>query len=257
VLEDARESSTRFGQLVIASASVADFASVILLSLLFSGEESGTGTKLILLGAFVLAIAAVAIAVAGAERSTRISTALARLQDTSAQIRVRGAFVLLVGMVALAEQLGLELILGAFAAGAILNHLDRDQGMTHPEFRAKLAAVAFGIFVPVFFVSSGVAFDLDAFLDSSSAIAAMPAFLAALLVARGLPALIYRRYLGTRKTVAAGLLQATSLPFIVAATQIGRELGMIDAATSAAFVTAGLASVLVFPLVAVTLLRRP
>jgi Kef-type K+ transport system membrane component KefB len=256
VLEDARESSTRFGQLLIASASVADFASVILLSLLFSGEESGTGTKLILLGGFVLAIAAVAIAVAGAERSTRISAALVRLQDTSAQIRVRGAFVLLVGMVALAEQLGLELILGAFAAGAILNHLDRDQGMTHPEFRAKLAAVAFGVFVPVFFVASGVAFDLDAFLDSSSAIAAMPAFLAALLAARGLPALIYRRYLGARKTVAAGLLQATSLPFIVAATQIGRELGMIDAATSAAFVTAGLVSVLVFPLVAVTLLRR-
>jgi Kef-type K+ transport system membrane component KefB len=256
VLEDARESSTRFGQLVIASASVADFASVILLSLLFSAEESGTGTKLILLGGFVLAIAAVAIAVAGAERSTRVSAALVRLQDTSAQIRVRGAFVLLVGMVALAEQLGLELILGAFAAGAILNHLDRDQAMTHPEFRAKLAAVAFGVFVPVFFVSSGIAFDLDALLESSSAIAAMPAFLAALLVARGLPALVYRRYLGDRETAAAGLLQATSLPFIVAATQIGRELGMIDAATSAAFVTAGLVSVLIFPLVAVTLLRR-
>src|SRR5207344_3353361 len=116
-------------------------ASILLLTLLFSGESSGIGGKLILIGLFVLVIVAVALAVAEAEHSRRISAALVRLQDTSAQIRVRGAFVLLIGMVALAEALGHELILGAFAAGAILNHLDMDRGMTHPEFRDKLAAV--------------------------------------------------------------------------------------------------------------------
>jgi Kef-type K+ transport system membrane component KefB len=257
VLQDSGESSSRFGQLVIAAASIADFASVLLLTLLFSGEASGTGTKLLLISLFVLAILAVAVAVAGAEHSRRISAALVRLQDTSAQIRVRGAFVLLVGMVALAEQLGLELILGAFAAGAILNHLDTDRAMTHPEFRLKLSAVGFGIFIPVFFVSSGIEFDLDALFASSSAIAAIPAFLAALLVARGLPALLYRDQLDGRRVAAAGLLQATSLPFIVAATEIGKELGLIDAATSAGFIAAGLVSVLVFPLVAVSLLGTP
>jgi Kef-type K+ transport system membrane component KefB len=256
VLQDSGESSSRFGQLVIASSSVADFASVLLLTLLFSGEATGADTKLALLGLFLLAILAVAAAVAGAEHSRRISAALVRLQDTSAQIRVRGAVVLLVGMVALAEQLGLELILGAFAAGAILNHLDTDRAMTHPEFRLKLSAVGFGVFIPVFFVSSGVEFDLDALFASSSAIAAIPAFLAALLVARGLPALLYRSELDGRRVAAAALLQATSLPFIVAATEIGEELGLIDAATSAGFVTAGLVSMLVFPLVAVTLLGR-
>ena len=137
VLQDSGEISSRFGQLVIAAASIADFASVLLLTLLFSGESSGVGAKLILIGLFVLVIAAVTIGVAEAERSRRISAALARLQDTSAQIRVRGAIVLLIGMVALAEQLGLELILGAFAAGAILNHLDTDRDMTHPEFRRQ------------------------------------------------------------------------------------------------------------------------
>ena len=156
-----------FGQLVIAASSIADFASVLLLTLLFSGESTGIGAKLILIGMFVAAIAAVAIGVRQAERSRRVSAALVRLQDTSAQIRVRGAFVLLIGMVALAEQLGLELILGAFAAGAILNHLDMDQAMTHPEFRRKLAAVGFGVFIPVFFVTSGVRFDLDALFAST------------------------------------------------------------------------------------------
>jgi len=254
VLADGGEARTRFGQLVIAAASIADFGSILLLTLLFSGEASGLDAKLILLGLFVLAIAAVAFAVAGAEHSRRISAALVRLQDTSAQIRVRGAFVLLIGMVALAEQLGLELILGAFAAGAILNHLDMDDGMTHPEFRLKLAAVGFGVFIPVFFVASGVRFDLDALFADGSAIAAVPAFLAALVVARGLPALLYRGQFDDRRVLAAGLLQATSLPFIVAATTIGQELGLIDAATSAGFIAAGLLSVLLFPLAAVTLL---
>ena len=256
VLADAGEARTRFGQLVIAAASIADFASILLLTILFSGEASGLGAKLTLIGLFVLAIAAVALAVAGAEHSKRISAALVRLQDTSAQIRVRGAFVLLIGMVALAEQLGLELILGAFAAGAILNHLDTDDAMTHPEFRNKLAAIGFGVFIPVFFVSSGVRFDLDALFADGSAIMAVPAFLAALLVARGLPALLYRGELDARRVAAASLLQATSLPFIVAATAIGQDLGLIDAATSAGFIAAGLLSVLIFPLAAVTLLDR-
>jgi len=255
VLDDAGEARTRFGQLVIAAASIADFVSVLLLSFLFSGESSGAGTKLVLIAIFVLAIASVLMAVAGAERSRRVSMTLVRLQDTSAQIRIRGAFVLLVGMAVLAEQLGLELILGAFAAGAILNHLDRDQAMTHPDTRKKLAAVGFGVFIPIFFVSSGVRFDLDALFASSTAIASIPAFVAALVLARGLPALLYRGELERRQVIAAALLQATSLPFIVAATQIGQSLGVIDAATSAGFIAAGLVTVLFFPIVALSLLR--
>jgi Kef-type K+ transport system membrane component KefB len=255
VLQDSGESGSPFGQLVIAAASIADFASVLLLTLLFSGEATGIDAKLILVGAFVLTLVAVALAVMELGRSRRISAAFVRLQDTSAQIRVRGAFVLLIGMVALAEQLGLELILGAFAAGAILNHLDADEAMTHPEFRTKLAAAGFGIFIPVFFVTSGVRFDLDALFASSSAIAAIPAFLAALVLARGVPALLYRGQFDRRRVIAAGLLQATSLPFIVAATAIGEDLGLIDAATSAGFIAAGLVSVLLFPALALGLLQ--
>ena len=90
-----------------------------------------------------------------------------RLQDTTAQIRVRGALVLLVGFAALAETLGLEAILGAFIAGAIVSLVDRDEVMTHPDFRRKLEAVGFGFFIPAFFVTSGVRFDLDALTASA------------------------------------------------------------------------------------------
>ena len=98
-------------------------------------------------------------------------------------------------------------------------------------------------------------YDLDALLASTSTVIMVPVFLAALLAVRGLPALLYRRLLGTRKAAIAGLLQSTSLPFIVAATAIGLDLGVIDAATSAALIAAGLLSVVIFPATGLALLR--
>jgi len=161
VLKDAGETSSVFGQLVIASASITDFAAVILLSLFFSREATSAGTKLLLLGSFVLLLLAIGVAVARAGRSRRVSEELVRLQDTTAEIRVRGAVLLLLGVVALAEVFGLEVVLGAFIAGAVLAVVDKDVMKTHPNFRLKLEAIGFGFLVPVFFVSSGLTFDLD------------------------------------------------------------------------------------------------
>jgi Kef-type K+ transport system membrane component KefB len=255
VLKDSGETTTPFGQLVIAGASIADIATIVLLSLFFSGESSGIGSKLVLLGGFAVLVAAIGVAVAGVEHSMRISAALVRLQDTTAQIRVRGAFVLLAGFVVLADELGLEAILGAFIAGAVLKLVDRDRAMTHPQFHRKLEAAGFGVFVPFFFVTSGLKFDLHALFASGSTLARVPIFLAALLAARGLPALLYRRLVGVRRSGAAGLLQATSLGFFVVAGEIGMELGLISRATGAALIAAGLLSVLVFPLAALVVLR--
>ncbi|MGZ5346922.1 MAG: cation:proton antiporter [Solirubrobacterales bacterium] len=196
------------------------------------------------------------LATRAAERSGRIKADLLRLEDTTAQIRVRGAVVLLVGFAALAQTLGLEVILGTFIAGALLRLADRDEAMTHPDFRPKLNAIGFGFFIPVFFVSSGVGFDLSALFAETSTLVMVPIFLAALLAVRGLPALLYRGYLPSPQVPVTGLLQATSLPFIVAATAIGAELGLIGRAESAALIAAGLLSVMAFPLLAVSLLRR-
>jgi Kef-type K+ transport system membrane component KefB len=107
------------------------------------------------------------------------------------------------------------------------------------------------VFIPVFFVTSGVRYDLDALLNSSTALATVPIFLAALLAVRGLPALLYRPLIGKAKVLPAALLQATSLPFIVASTAIGLELDVIDAAGAASLIAAGLLSVVLFPLIAV------
>src|SRR6201994_5022680 len=257
VLKDSCNIGTGFGQLVIAAASIADFGAIILLSLFFSGKGStSTAATLILLGVFGLVVVLVGVAIAGVEHSMSLSRVLRRLQDTTAQIRVRAAFVLLIGFTALADQVGLETILGAFAAGALLSLIDRDEAMTHPQFRLKLEAVGFGVFIPVFFVTSGLRFDLNALFASASTVARVPLFLLAIYLARGLPAFVYARLLGRSKSVIAGVLQATSLPFIVAATQIGLGLGVVSRASAAGLVAAGLLSVVISPALGLALLRR-
>ena len=182
VLKDSGNIDSSLGELVIAAASIADFGSIILLSLFFSGKSStSTAGRLILLGIFGLVVVAVGVAIASAERSMSLSRVLRSLQDTTAQIRVRAAFLLLIGFTALAESVGLETILGAFAAGALLSLLDRDETTTHPQFRLKLEAIGFGVFIPIFFVTSGVTFDLSALFASTSTIARVPLFLLAIL----------------------------------------------------------------------------
>jgi Kef-type K+ transport system membrane component KefB len=255
VLKDAREVGSTFGQLVIAAATIADFATVILLSLFFSRESTSTTTQILLLAGLFTVAVLVALAIAGVEHSRRLRETLQRLQDTTAQIRVRGAMVLMIGLVALATQLGLEVILGAFIAGAVLTLIDRDEMMTHPEFRRKLESAGFGVFIPVFFVTSGVRFDLDALGDAST-LAHVPLFLAALFCVRGLPALLYRGLVPPGRVAVSALLQSTSLPFIVASTAIGTEIGVISSANAAALIAAGLLSVVLFPAGALTLLRR-
>jgi Kef-type K+ transport system membrane component KefB len=148
--------------------------------------------RLLRLIAFLGFVLAVAAAIFGAQRSARISATLLRLQDTTAEIRVRGAFLLLVLFVVLASSFGLEAILGAFLAGAMLKLLDRDEMMTRAFFHRNLEAAGFGVFVPFFFVATGLRLDVSSLFHSGSALARVPIFLAGLLAARALPALLYR-----------------------------------------------------------------
>ena len=253
VLKDAAEIDGEFGQLVVASASVADVAAIVLLSVLFTRDGDPTAAALLFALFALLAIALVA-AILRAERTGILAPTLRRLQDTTAQIRVRAAWLLLVGIAAVAEGLGLEVILGAFVAGAILTIVDTDTARSHPLFRPKLEAIGFGVFVPVFFIATGLRFDLGALLGGPEALALVPIFLAALLAVRGVPAIVLGRTAGPRRLAAAGLLQATLLP--IAPAQIGLELGLLDAATAAALISAGLIAVVVFPSAALLLLGR-
>lgn len=256
VLKDAGRADAGLGQAVIAACSVADFAAIVLLSLLFSMGEGSTGSRVTLLIMFIVLVGITGLVVALVGRSMRLGDTLLRLQDTTAEIRVRAAVVLLVAFVTLAERFGLESILGAFMAGAVVGILDRNS-TSHPHFRLKLEALGYGFLIPVFFVSSGLRLDLRGLVDDPVALLRVPVILAALLVVRGVPALLFLKRFGATSVAAAALLQATSLPFLVTASQIGILTGRMSPLTGAAMICAGLLSVMVFPATALALLGRP
>jgi Kef-type K+ transport system membrane component KefB len=252
VLKDAERLDSTLGHLVVGGASVAEFGTVILLSLFFSQSRGTAASKVVTFAAFVLVVLTVGLALSRAGRNARINRVLIRLQDTTAELRVRAAVALLIGFVALAAEVGLETILGAFIAGVILSIADRDSN-NHPNFRSKLDAIGYGFVIPVFFVTTGLRFDVHALTANPSAILRVPLFLLAILLARGLPAALYRRQVGSRGAFAAAFLQATTLPFIVTATTIGVAIDAIRPVTGAALVAAGVLSVIFFPSIALTI----
>jgi Kef-type K+ transport system membrane component KefB len=257
VLSDGGELDTPLGRLVVAGGSLAEVIPVLLLSLLFTAHGTDLGAQITLLAAFGALAAAAALLIVGLERLRWMGRTLLALQDTTAQVRVRAAVALLMGFAALAAGFGLEAILGSFLAGATISLLDRDHALTHQEFRAKLQAVGFGALIPFFFVATGMSLDVRIFITSPGTLARVPVFLAALLLARALPALLYRPLLTSRRqVVTAGLLQATSLSIPVVGGSIGVGLGLIRPANYVALVAAGLVSVIAFPAIASALAAR-
>ena len=146
---------------------------------------------------------------------------LDHLESRSGQLRVRAALTLALGCGVLAYRFGFASILGAFAAGLLVGLIEISGHAPDPQFKTKLEGIGFGFLIPIFFITTGVSYQLKSLLAQPAAIAEVPLFVLALLLVRGLPALLYRRRTGTRRAAAAGLLQATTLTFVIVATQIG------------------------------------
>lgn len=248
VLRDAGEIDTDFGQLAVMAGSVGEFGALLLLTVLFSADPEPTWQQV----AYVAALGAVAltgaIVLRRMWRSAWLRRALLATDQTTSQLRVRGAFVVLLASAALAHEFGVDALLGAFIGGVVLNVADSDDRPTQERYHGKLHAIGYGFLVPVFFVVTGVQFDVRSLFANASSLALIPAVLAGILVVRAVPALLYRRLLrGYKPVAAAGLLQATTLTFPVVVAEVGRSLSLLTAAAAAALVGAALLSVLVLP----------
>lgn len=254
LLKDAREEDTPFGQLVMTAAALAEVVPILLLSLLFSAASKTAAQRLTSLAIFLLLLTVVGLALGRVRRLAGLERLLDRLDDQSAQLRVRAALTLALAFGVLAYRFGFASILGAFAAGLLVRMIDITGRTPHPQFQTKLQGIGFGFLIPIFFVATGVQFDLPALLDHPAALAEVPLFLLALLVVRGLPALAYIRLIGRRLVPVAGLMQATTLTFVIVASQVGLATGHISTTTSASLLAAGLLSAAVFPGVAMRLL---
>jgi Kef-type K+ transport system membrane component KefB len=174
-------------------------------------------------------------------------------QDETVQITLRGAVVLLFVLLAVANRFGLDVVLGAVLAGMVLRGWARQSNIDIVSLEHKFDAVGYGVFIPIFFVSSGMSLDLKAIAQNPLRLLL---FFALLLIVRGLPSLlVYRRALPVRQRVEMTFITATTLPLLIALVAIGQQDGVMLPSTAAALVGAGVLSVLVYPLIAVSLHR--
>jgi Kef-type K+ transport system membrane component KefB len=249
VLRDAGELPTRFGTFLLAAGAVGEFGPILLITLFLSaGHPIEEGLILVLFVVVAVLIAVIAV------RSAFVGwPLLERTLHASSQLAVRLSVLLIFGLVALAYELGLDLLLGGFVAGLIARMAL--QGREVELFEAKLTAIGYGFFIPFFFIVSGIEFDLDSLLSSTETIYKLPLFLALFFVVRGVPALaLYRGVLAERRDrLALAFYSATELPLVVAITTLAVEAGHMRGSTAASLVGAAMISTLVFPLVAMTL----
>jgi Kef-type K+ transport system membrane component KefB len=249
VLRDAGELPTRFGTFLLAAGAIGEFGPILLVTLVLAGGQPLHEAAILV--AFVAIAVVVAIITV---RSTFVGWPLIeRTLEASSQLAVRLSVVLIFGLVALASELGLDLLLGGFVAGLITRLAL--QGREVELFESKLTAVGYGFFIPFFFIVSGIKFDLDALLSSSETLYKLPLFLALFFLVRGGPALLlYRGVLKERRDrLALGFYSATELPLVVAITTIAVDAGHMMSSTAASLVGAAMISTFAFPLVAMSL----
>jgi Kef-type K+ transport system membrane component KefB len=247
-LSDVGEMRTRFGTYLLGAGAIGEFGPLLLISLVFSAQ--GSLKSAVILVAFVTVAVAAALA---AVRSLPLGWhALERTLESSSQAAVRLTVVLIFALVALALKLGLDLLLGGFAAGIIVRLALRGREVT--VFESKLTAIGYGFLIPFFFIVSGMQFDLNALTASAAAMLKLPLFIALFLVVRGVPALVlYRKVLDVRDRLALGFFSSTQLALVVAITTIAIAVGKMTPSTSAALIGAGIVSALAFPLVGLRL----
>jgi Kef-type K+ transport system membrane component KefB len=253
ILHDAGETRTRFGTYLLAAGAAGEFGPILLVTLVLStGHPIHEAVILVLFVA--LAVATGVLAVRTALRGWPL---VERTFETSSQLAVRLAVVLIFGLVALATQLGLDLLLGGFVAGMITRVALR--GREVEVFDSKITAVGYGFLIPFFFVVSGMEFNVDELFSDPVALLKLPLFVGLFLVVRGVPALLlYRGVLPFRDRAALGVFCATELPLVVAITTLAQDAGDMRVSTASALVGAAIISTVTYPLIGLRLRRdRP
>jgi Kef-type K+ transport system membrane component KefB len=250
ILSDAGVLRSPLGQNTLGSAVAGEFWPIVVISLFLTGAHA-TVASIVLLAGFGLVVAGAA-GLAMRFQPPRILTIVRETVNKSGQLAVRLAIATLALLVLLAEELDFDYVLGAFAAGLVIGLVT--QGETGEQLLPRFATIGYGFLIPIFFIVTGMEFDVDGLLTGAGlALAAI--FLAIFLITRGSAALLSLRELGGRGTAALALFSATGLPLIVAVIEVGEERGEIGSHVAAALVGAGMTSVLVYPLIGLPLAR--
>lgn len=251
ILHDNGMLGGRFGRNVLAAGAVGELFPIVAISLFLTRRD-----QFVAVGS-LLAVVAAAVVLTTLPRvigATRLRAVIEQGQRATAQTTLRWSVVLLLVLLVAAQRFGLDVVLGAMLAGMVLRSWSRRMGVDVVPLETKLDAVGYGIFIPIFFVSSGMTLDVHSIVSNPLRVLV---FLALLLVVRGLPSLlVYAKVLPTRQRVEMTFITATTLPLLIALADIGQQDGKMLPANAAAIVGAGVLSVLIFPSVAAVLHQR-
>jgi Kef-type K+ transport system membrane component KefB len=238
----------RLGGYLLAAGGVGELFPVLAIAI-FLGTQSRFAA-LISLGAVAVLGVVLGLARRALLEGGRLATVIRLGQNETAQITLRGTILLLIALIALTDRFHLDAVLGAFLAGMVLR---RWVGASAPALEAKLDAVGYGFFIPLFFVYSGMNLDVDSIAETPLRLLV---FFGLMLAVRGLPALaVYRRVLPLRQRVQTALITTTALPVLIALTEIGTRNGTMLKENAAALVGAGVLTVLTLPALAVAIDR--
>jgi len=246
ILRDSGELGTRFGTYVVAAGAIGEFGPIVLLSVLLTREHTRWIQTALMLFFIVLALLAAGIALL--PKTPRIVSFLADTMNSTSQLPVRIAILVLALLIAIAEKFGLDMILGAFTAGMIVSL--GSKGIQGTKLVHRLEAIGYGFLIPMFFVASGMHFDIHALVASPRALWRLPLFLLLMFVARSVPIVFYRYELAKEDRIPFVFYSATSLPLLIAIAEIGVQTGRMMPDNAAAIVGAGMLSILLFPITA-------
>lgn len=247
VLKEQGMSSGRYGQTLLMAALIADFVTMLLITVVVAALSFGLTLDILLIGIlFVAFFFMVRFGDVFFNKIPGVRRILEELSGATAQIKVRAAFTMMLIFVALSEVLGTEIILGAFLAGAIVSLLRQpeDADLVH-----QLDAIGFGFFIPIFFIMVGVDFNLAVLMESPQAIVLVPILLLAAILVKILPALVFRLNFGWKETFGAGSLLSARLSLIIAASAIGLRLGVISEPVNSAIILVAIITVASAPLI--------
>ena len=249
ILREQKMLGGSFGRFIFAAGAVGELLPILAISLLLGAYKTWWEAVII------ASIAGLAFVLSWLTRllsGTRVAAIIGENKHATSQSTLRITVVLLVGLLLITQKFGIEAALGAFFAGMVLRRTSTPGD--NSEFEEKLDAVGYGFFIPVFFVSSGMALDVQSIVENP---ARLLVFFVLLLLVRGAPALlVYRKSLVLRERIEMMFLTATALPLLVALSEIGLSSGVMLPENAAALVGAGVLSIAVFPFVA-TRLHRP
>jgi Kef-type K+ transport system membrane component KefB len=253
ILRDAGRLAPPYGPVILATGAIGEAAPLIALSLILAGAAGAPGQALILVGFAIGAAAAVFVAA----RTTHghLAGVVARTMGSSGQFPLRLVLFLMVLLVALSEELRIDLVLGAFVAGAVVRAaLPHHQ---HEALLTRLDGLGYGFLIPIFFIASGMRLDIMALVTDGRALAMVPVFALLMLAARGLPALLLARGdLDAPRRQALALHAGTQLPLVVAIATIAVQGGVMPPWQAASLVGGGVLTMLVFPTLGLRQLRR-